>query len=191
MKLIAGLGNPGTRYATTRHNIGFMVAERLAERHGIKIKRKGYSGLYGVGRIANSEAAILLPQTFMNRSGSSVQGAMAGLKVSVDDLVVIHDEIDLAFGTLRFKRGGGHGGHNGLRSIGQSIGSPEYLRVRVGVGRPEHGDVSDYVLAPFANAERKLLNLFVDRTAEAVEELLTHGLERSMNTFNNRDLTVA
>lgn len=190
MKLIAGLGNPGTRYAATRHNIGFMVAERLAQRHGITTKRKGYSGLYGVGRIATSEAAILLPQTFMNRSGSSVQGALAGLKASLEDLIVIHDEIDLAFGTLRVKRGGGHGGHNGLRSIGQSIGSPEYLRVRVGVGRPEHGDVSDYVLSPFATAERKVLDLFVDRVAEAVEELIEHGLESTMNTFNNRDLTV-
>jgi len=191
VKLIAGLGNPGTRYAATRHNIGFMVAERLAQRHGITIKRKGYSGLYGVGRIASSEAAILLPQTFMNRSGSSVQGALAGLKASLEDLVVIHDEIDLAFGTLRIKRGGGHGGHNGLRSIGQSLGSPEYLRVRVGVGRPEHGDVSDYVLSPFATTERKVLDHFVDRVAEAVETLIEHGLESTMNAFNNRDLTVA
>jgi len=190
VKLIAGLGNPGTRYAVTRHNIGFMVAERLAQRHAIAIKRKGYSGLYGVGRIATSEAAILLPQTFMNRSGASVQGALMGLKASPEDLIVIHDEIDLAFGTLRFKRGGGHGGHNGLRSIGQSIGSSEYLRVRVGVGRPEHGDVSDYVLSPFATAERKRLDLFIDRVAEGVEELLVQGLASAMNTFNNRDLTV-
>lgn len=189
MKLIAGLGNPGTRYAATRHNIGFMVAEKLAERHSIAIKRKGYSALYGVGRIATREAAILLPQTFMNRSGASVQGAMAGLKTNIEDLVVIHDEIDLPFGTLRLKRGGGHGGHNGLRSIGQSIGSPDYLRVRVGVGRPEHGEVSDYVLSPFASDERKHLVRLVENVAEAIEVLLDQGLEDAMNQFNNRDLT--
>lgn len=191
MRLIAGLGNPGTRYAATRHNVGFMVAERLAQRHGMTIKRKGYSGLYGVGRIASSEAAILLPQTFMNRSGGSLQGAVAGLKVALEDVIVIHDEIDLPFGTLRFKRGGGHGGHNGLRSIGQALGSPDYLRVRVGVGRPEHGEVSDYVLAPFTSSERRSLELLVDRVAEAIEELLDHGLESAMNTYNNRDLTQA
>ena len=189
MKLIAGLGNPGTRYAATRHNVGFMVAQRLAERHAISIKRKGYSGLYGVGRIAACEAAILLPQTFMNRSGASVQGAMAGLKASVEDLVVIHDEIDLPFGTVRFKRGGGHGGHNGLRSIGQSTGSSDYLRVRVGVGRPEHGEVSDYVLSALASDERKHLVRLIDQVAEAVEVLLAQGLEVAMNMYNNRDLT--
>lgn len=188
MKLIAGLGNPGTRYAATRHNVGFMVAERLAERHGISIKRKGYSGLYGVGRIAGCEAAILLPQTFMNRSGGSVQGATAGLKLSTDDLVVIHDEIDLPFGTMRFKKGGGHGGHNGLRSIGQSLGTPEYLRVRVGVGRPEYGEVSDYVLSPFAAAERRNLDAVVDEVATAVELLVREGLGDAMNAYNNRDL---
>lgn len=188
MKLIAGLGNPGTRYAATRHNVGFMVAERLAQRHSLSIKRKGYSGLYGVGRIADSEAAILLPQTFMNRSGASVQGAVAGLKVSSDDLIVIHDEIDLPFGTLRIKKGGGHGGHNGLRSIGQSLGTPEYLRVRVGVGRPEYGEVSDYVLSPFASAERRQLDAVIDETAEAIELLVSDGLDAAMNAYNNRDL---
>jgi len=188
VKLITGLGNPGPRYAATRHNIGFMVAERLASRHAIALKRKGYSGLYGIGRIAGCEAAILLPQTFMNRSGSSVQGAMAGLKVALDDLLVIHDEIDLPFGTLRLKSGGGHGGHNGLRSIGQTLGQPGYLRVRVGVGRPEHGEVSDYVLAPFGAEERPFLDRVIDASADAVELLLAKGIESAMNDYNNRDL---
>ena len=188
MKLIAGLGNPGTRYAATRHNIGFVVAERLAQRHGITLKKKGYSGLYGVGRIVGCEAAILLPQTFMNRSGVSVQGAMAGLKLTPNDLVVIHDEIDLPFGTLRLKSGGGHGGHNGLRSIGQSIGTADYARVRVGVGRPEYGEVSDYVLSVFASEEKTHLAQVVEGVADAVEMYLAEGLESAMNVFNNCDL---
>jgi len=188
VKLIAGLGNPGSRYAATRHNIGFMVAEHLAQRHGLSLKKKGYSGLYGIGRIAGCEAAILLPQTFMNRSGSSVQGAMAGLKVAFDDLIVIHDEIDLPFGTLRLKSGGGHGGHNGLRSIGQSLGQSGYLRVRVGVGRPEYGEVSDYVLAPFGSEDRRYLDKVVKAASEAVEILLAQGIESAMNAYNNRDL---
>ena len=122
MKLIVGLGNPGTQYAETRHNIGFMVAIHLAERAGIALKRKGYQGFYGVGRVAGEEAAILLPQTYMNRSGESVTPAYQSLGVTLGDLLVVHDEIDLAFGCLRIKNGGGHGGHNGLRSIGGALG---------------------------------------------------------------------
>ena len=136
MKLIAGLGNPEGRYADTRHNVGFMVARQLAGKAGIALKRQGHQGIYGAGRLAGEEATILLPQTYMNLSGASVGSACKSLGLAPGDLIVIHDDIDLSFGSLRIKSGGGHGGHNGVRSICQVLGSGDFLRVKIGVGRP-------------------------------------------------------
>ena len=188
MKLVVGLGNPGERYAETRHNVGCMVAVRMAARAGIALKRQGYQGFYGVGRLAGAEATVLLPQTFMNRSGASVAPACQSLGVSPGDLIVIHDEIDLSFGTLRIKAGGGHGGHNGLRSITEALGHGDYVRVRFGVGRPTAGgDVSDYVLSRFAAAERQALDGLLDQAAAAVETILARGSAAAMNEFNGRD----
>jgi len=189
LKLIVGLGNPGIEYAETRHNIGFMVATTLADRAGISLKRKGYQGLYGVGRVAGEEATILLPQTFMNRSGASVAPACQSLGVEPGDLTVIHDEIDLDFGTLRVKVGGGHGGHNGLRSTGSALGVPGYNRLRMGVGRPPGGgDVSRHVLSRFSAAERSQLLKFIEIAAEAIEVLLREGPQAAMNSYNNREV---
>ncbi len=189
MKLIVGLGNPGTEYAETRHNIGFMVAAHLAERSGIALKRKGYQGLYGVGRVAGEEVAILLPQTFMNRSGASVAPACQSLGVEPGDLIVVHDEIDLSFGALRVKVGGGHGGHNGLRSIGSALGETSYNRLRMGVGRaPCGGDVSGHVLSRFSSAERTQLEKYVGIAAEVLELLVHKGTAEAMNTYNNREV---
>ncbi len=176
MKLIVGLGNPGLEYAQTRHNIGCMVAVRLAERAGIALKRKGYQALFGVGKVAGEETVILLPQTYMNRSGGSVAPACQSLGVEPGDLIVIHDEIDLAFGNLRVKVGGGHGGHNGLRSIGAALGRTGYNRLRVGVGRPPlGGDVSAYVLSRFSAGERAHLDKVMDTAIEALELLVSRG----------------
>ena len=189
MKLIVGLGNPGVEYAETRHNIGCMVATRLAERFGIALKRKGYQGLYGVGRVAGEEATILLPQTYMNRSGASVAPACQSLGVEPGDLIVIHDEIDLAFGCLRFKVGGGHGGHNGLRSIGAALGVTDYSRLRMGVGRPPHdGDVSSHVLSRFSAGERAQLENYIETAADALELLIRQGVGQAMNLYNKRDI---
>ena len=189
MKLIVGLGNPGNQYAETRHNIGFMVASCLAERAGIALKRNGYQGLYGVGRVAGHETTILLPQTYMNRSGASVAPACQSLGVEPGDLIVIHDEIDLAFGCLRIKVGGGHGGHNGLRSIAAELGEAGYKRLRIGVGRPpEGGDVSAHVLSRFNGAERAVLKKCIETAADALEDLLLHGVQDAMSRYNNRDL---
>jgi len=188
LKLVVGLGNPGERYAETRHNIGCMVAVRLAARAGIALKRQGYQGLYGVGRLAGEEATVLLPLTFMNRSGASVAPACQSLGVTPGDLIVVHDEIDLPFGTLRIKVGGGHGGHNGLRSITDALGHGDFIRVRLGVGRPPAGgDVSGYVLSRFASAERQALPELLDQAAAAVEAILTRGSAAAMNEFNGRD----
>ena len=189
MKLIVGLGNPGTQYAETRHNIGFMVAAYLAERSGIALKRKGYQGFYGVGRVAGEEATILLPQTYMNRSGASVAPAYQSLGVTPGDLIVVHDEIDLAFGCLRIKVGGGHGGHNGLRSIGTALGETSYNRLRMGVGRPPAGgDVSRHVLSRFNATERVSLQKYVEVASDALELLLREGAPQAMNSYNNREV---
>ena len=189
MKLIVGLGNPGPEYAATRHNIGFMAADTLAERNGITLKRKGHQGLYGVGRVAGIEATVLLPQTYMNRSGTSVASAIQSLGVEPGDLGVVHDEIDLDFGSLRIKVGGGHGGHNGLRSIAGALGKTEYNRLRLGVGRPPAGgDVSRYVLSCFNAAERAQLQEYLEKAADALELLVQKGPQEAMNLYNNRDL---
>ena len=189
MKLVVGLGNPGERYAETRHNVGCMVAVRMAACAGIALKRQGYQGVYGVGRLVGEEATVLLPQTFMNRSGASVAPACQSLGVSPGDLIVIHDEIDLPFGCLRIKAGGGHGGHNGLRSITETLGHGDYVRVRFGVGRPTaDGDVSNHVLSRFASAERQALDGLLDQAVAAVEAILARGVAAAMNEFNGRDL---
>lgn len=188
MKLIVGLGNPGSEYAETRHNIGFMVATHLADRAGIALKRKGYQGFYGVGRVVGEEVMILLPQTYMNRSGASVAPAYQSLDIAPGDLIVIHDEIDLSFGCLRIKLGGGHGGHNGLRSIGGALGESGYLRLRMGVGRPPvGGDVSRHVLSRFATTERADLIAYVGTATEALELMITKGPQEAMNTYNTRN----
>lgn len=189
MKLIVGLGNPGTQYAETRHNIGFMVVSHLAKRAGIALKRKGYQGFYGVGRVAGEEVTILLPQTYMNCSGESVAPACQSLGVNPGDLIVVHDEIDLAFGCLRVKTGGGHGGHNGLRSIGGTLGENGYARLRMGIGRPPAGgDVSGHVLSRFNATERILLQQYFEVAADALELLLREGAQEAMNRYNNREV---
>jgi len=189
LKLVVGLGNPGERYAETRHNIGFMVVAKAAGRAGIALKRQGYQGVYGVGRLAGEEATLLLPQTFMNRSGASVAPACQSLGVAPGDLIVVHDEIDLPFGTLRIKSGGGHGGHNGLRSINASLGHGDFLRFRLGVGRPPAGgDVSGYVLSRFASTERAVLDEYLEAAVEALELMLRRGPNEAMNSYNNREL---
>jgi PTH1 family peptidyl-tRNA hydrolase len=189
LKLVVGLGNPGERYADTRHNIGAMVAARAAERAGIALKRQGYQGLYGVGRLVGEETTVLLPQTYMNRSGASVAPACQSLGIMPGDLIVVHDEIDLPFGTLRIKVGGGHGGHNGLRSITDALGHGDFIRLRLGVARPPAGgDVSGHVLSRFASGERTQLNDYLDAATEALEFLLRRGPSEAMNAYNNREL---
>lgn len=190
MKLIAGLGNPGAKYAATRHNIGFMVAELLARDCGITLKKKGHQGVYGVGRAAGAEVAILLPQTYMNLSGVSVGSACKSLGAQPGDLVVVHDDIDLPFGTMKIKVGGGHGGHNGIRSIREVLGCGDFVRIKVGVGRPAAGgDVAGYVLRPFSPEERNQLDSVLANAVRAVEFLLDRGVQAAMNEFNNRDIS--
>lgn len=191
LNLVVGLGNPGERYAGTRHNIGFMLAERVASETGIALKRKGHQGIYGTGRIDGREVTILLPQTFMNRSGVSVGSAFKSLGVAPGDLIVAHDDIDLPFGSLRIKVGGGHGGHNGVRSICNILGTGDFIRLRMGVGRPHSGgDVAGYVLSSFSATERNRLKEVLANSVKAVETILSRGPQQAMNEFNIRDASI-
>jgi len=183
--LIVGLGNPGPRYALTRHNAGFLVADLLAERIGSPFKaHKGRADVVE-GRLTAQPVVVAKPKAYMNESGGPVVAVARFFKIPIERIVVIHDELDLPFGTLRLKRGGGDGGHNGLRSVTAALGSREYARLRFGIGRPPgRQDPADFVLREFAAAERRDLGFHVDRAADAVTELATRGLEAAQNAFN-------
>jgi PTH1 family peptidyl-tRNA hydrolase len=184
--LVVGLGNPGPKYAGTRHNAGFLVVDLLAERIGGRFKaHKGRADVVE-GRLAGRPVVLVKPKAYMNESGGPVVSISRFYKVPVERITVVHDELDLPFGTLRVKRGGGDGGHNGLRSTTSALGSREYARVRFGIGRPPgRQDPADYVLREFVAAERKDLAFHVDRAADAVELLLAEGLVAAQNAFNS------
>lgn len=185
--LVVGLGNPGPRYVGNRHNIGFLVADELADRMGGKFKsHKGGADLLE-GRLGGRRVLLAKPRTYMNLSGGPVVGIMKFFKVPPASLIVIHDELDLPFGSVRLKLGGGENGHNGLRSITKSLGTREYLRVRFGIGRPPgRMDPADFVLRDFSTTERKDLALEIDRCADATEALVAKGLEAAQNLFHAR-----
>ncbi|SFN91879.1 peptidyl-tRNA hydrolase [Actinomadura madurae] len=183
--LVVGLGNPGPSYAKNRHNAGFMVLDVLAARAGGRFKSHRARADVLEGRLAGVRAVLAKPRSFMNESGGPVKGLLDFYKVPVERLVVVHDELDIPFGAVRLKQGGGDNGHNGLRSITRSLGAKDYLRVRFGVGRPPgRMDAAAFVLKDFSAAERKDLDLEVDRTADAVEALLSGGLATAQNVFH-------
>jgi peptidyl-tRNA hydrolase, PTH1 family len=184
--LVVGLGNPGPEYAETRHNIGVRVVELLASRAGGGRFSKHKSNADVLeGRLAGRRVVLAVPRTYMNVSGAPVAGLLRYYGVALTDLVVVHDDLDLGFGVVRLKQGGGEGGHNGLRSISASIGTKDYLRVRFGIGRPPgRQDPADFVLKRFSGAERKDLEFAVDLAADAAEALLRDGLEPAQNRFH-------
>ncbi|MCB9758841.1 MAG: aminoacyl-tRNA hydrolase [Alphaproteobacteria bacterium] len=187
MWFIVGLGNPGRKYEETRHNAGFLVVDRLAERWGISCDRSQLGALVGDGQVRGERAVLAKPQSYMNRSGQPTRSLLGFYKQGTDRLVVVHDEVDLPFGTIRVKRGGGHGGHNGLRDLNTHLPDSGYARVRVGVSRPPEGwDTADYVLGKWSPAQRDGLSDCVDRATDAVEAILTEGLTAAMNTYNIR-----
>jgi len=183
--LVVGLGNPGPEYLANRHNIGFLVLEVLAERSRSSFRGHRVRAEVAETRLDGVPAVLARPRSWMNESGGPVAGLLSYYSVQPQRLVVVHDELDLPFATLRLKFGGGDNGHNGLRSIRRSLGSGDYHRVRFGVGRPPGRlDPAVYVLRDFSAAERKDLDVEVDRAADAVQMLVTEGLERAQNTFN-------
>ena len=183
--LVVGLGNPGSGYAGNRHNCGFMVADVLADRMRAPFKRDRSRARVAVGRLAGYPVTLAKPQSFMNLSGRPVAALRTFYKIPVERIVVIHDELDVPFGTVRLKQGGGDNGHNGLRSVTAALGSRDYLRVRVGIGRPPgRMDPADFVLHDFSAAERKVLPDVLERCADAVEALLQRGLAAAQNDFH-------
>ncbi len=185
MWLIIGLGNPGPRYASTRHNVGFMVLERVARAAGCVLQRRRFEAVTDAGRLGGERVFLAAPQTYMNLSGRSVERALRFYGQDPSSLLVIHDDVDLPFGRLKVKQGGGHGGHRGVRSIIEAIGSADFVRVRVGIGRPPGPmDTSDYVLAPFDPEEREVLDDILDAAADAVRVVVEQGVATAMNRFN-------
>jgi PTH1 family peptidyl-tRNA hydrolase len=187
--LVVGLGNPGPAYRGSRHNVGFMVLDLLAERVGGRFSRHKARADVVEGRLGPLPAPRVVlaePRSYMNESGGPVAALCGFYKIPVEQLVVVHDELDLPYGSLRLKRGGGDNGHNGLRSVTRSLGSRDYLRVRFGIGRPPgRMDAADYVLRDFTAAERKDLDFHLDRAADATEALVRNGLESAQNSYND------
>jgi PTH1 family peptidyl-tRNA hydrolase len=188
--LIVGLGNPGPGYAGNRHNVGAMVLDELAVRAGIRLspgKGARARAVAGEGRLAGRRVVLARPLTYMNESGGPVRGLLDYHHLPAEDLVVIHDELDIPFSAVRLKRGGGEGGHNGLRSVSRSTGTKDYLRVRVGIGRPPgRQEAASFVLKDFSAVERKELDLLIAEAADALEALLARGLEASQNEVHPR-----
>lgn len=187
MFLVAGLGNPGEEYAHTPHNLGFMVVDRLAERHGIRITRKDSKALIGLGEIGGREVVLAKPQTFMNLSGTSLAPLMEKHAIGVLDLIVVHDELDLPWLALKIKPKGSAAGHNGMKSVIGSLKTIEFVRVRLGIhpGGPIASG-ADFVLSPFKRSQSKELDEFVGYAADSVESIIAEGVEKSMTRFNRR-----
>lgn len=186
--MVVGLGNPGPRYELTRHNTGFFVVDLLADRDRSFAWQSStrFSGQFAKGTLAGARLLLVKPQTFMNLSGRCVQPLAHFYGVPPERIVAVHDDVDLDPGRLKLKQGGGDGGHKGIRSMAQLLGDPGFYRVRCGVGRPERGDVVDYVLHAFADGEWDTVRDMVDRAADAVTCLLTRGLREAMNRYNTR-----
>lgn len=182
MRLVVGLGNPGPAYEANRHNVGFMVVEEL---EGELVA--GFGGLYGEVSIEGRDVALLMPMTFMNRSGDSVVAAMDTLGLAPEEVLVVHDELDLSLGTLKLKRGGGTGGHNGLKSIVHACGDPGFDRLRVGIGRPVEGSIVDWVLSDFDESDGAALDDVLEDATRAVRAVVANGTRHAMNAVNARD----
>jgi PTH1 family peptidyl-tRNA hydrolase len=190
MLLIAGLGNPGPRYQATRHNLGFMLIDQLARQCGVPASsfRERFHGEIASARLGSEELLLLRPQTFMNESGRSVQAACTFYKIKPSELIVAHDELDLPFADVRLKKGGGDGGNRGIRSVSGALG-PDYVRIRLGIGRPPpdfRGDPADFVLQGFPSTEQAGVEQMLTRGAEAVSLVTSLGLEKAMNRINQR-----
>ncbi len=194
MRLIVGLGNPGADYSNSRHNVGFLCINRLARRHGMALKGQQGRARTGIGEIGGEAVVLAKPQTYVNNSGESVSMLLDRLTLDPDDLIVIYDDFSLPLGKMRIRRGGGSGGHNGMKSIIASLGSQEFPRIRVGIGRPASGgapngkvatSATTYVLGDFTPEERALVNEVTSTVSDAVDCIFTEGIEVAMNRFNS------
>ncbi|MEJ2039765.1 MAG: aminoacyl-tRNA hydrolase [Desulfosarcinaceae bacterium] len=188
--LVAGLGNPGPAYENTRHNAGFLVIDALADQYDIRVDRRKFDVLFGRGRMRGHEVLLAKPQAYMNRSGPPLRALCDYFRIQREAVVIVHDDIDLAFTRLKIKEKGGDGGHKGLRSLIQSFGGGDFTRVRLGVGRSEFGaGAADHVLGHFRNGETQMLQELLQRACEAVLTILCEGTKAGMNRFNSNTLT--
>ena len=189
MKAIFGLGNPGVHYQWSRHNVGFQVVDRLAEKYHILICTKRFKTLYGKGRIDSQEVLLVKPMTFMNLSGEAVRKAVNFFHLSMEDLIVVHDDLDLPFGRLRFKRRGGDGGHQGIRSLIMALNGNTFLRLKVGIGRPPKDvDPAEYVLESFPEIQQCDLDRILSQAAESLRVMLLEGIEAAMNRCQKKSI---
>ena len=189
MKLIAGLGNPGEQYQSSRHNLGFLTLDYLAGRHDIPLKKQGFEALFGKGKIGNETVLLAKPQTYMNLSGIALERLVSYFRVDIKDLIVVHDDLDLPFETIRLKKGGGEGGHKGLMSIIQHVGSADFLRVRIGIGKPiRKSMVEKYVLSPFAEEEQNAVPSILAVACDVVAEVILSGIEAAMQRYHGKTI---
>jgi PTH1 family peptidyl-tRNA hydrolase len=185
--MIVGLGNPGEAYQQTRHNVGFMVLERISQDHAIPLTYCRFDNFFGLGTIGDHAVILAAPQAFMNRSGPPILRLLSYYGISAKDVLIIHDDIDLAFGRLKIKEKGGHGGHNGLKSVMDALGGGDFARLRIGIGRPARGsDVIDHVLGSFSNPEKEMLNTVLARASDVAVTVLCHGAKVGMNRFHSK-----
>ncbi len=189
MKLIVGLGNPGVKYQLTRHNFGFLVLDRLAAQCRVDVGKKKFGAYVGKGSIGLEAVWLVKPQDFMNLSGISVRKLFDYFKfISIEDVIVVHDDLDLPFNTVRLKAGGGHGGHKGLMSLIDHLGSEGFLRVRIGIGKPaQKSMVEGYVLTSFSDSEMKAVPQIIDQAADAVVEIVSSDIQTAMNMYNGKN----
>jgi len=188
MKIIVGLGNPGFRYRNTRHNAGFMVLKQFAREHGLALKKKGFGGVYGIGRLAGQEVMLFESMTYMNLSGGPVKAVCSAKLNDMEDLLVVTDDLNLPLGSLRLRKKGSAGGHNGLRSVIAAMGT-DFARLRVGIGLPAEGaDVSGYVLSAFPRKERDAFLKTVEKAAGCIEMWVSNGAKETMNRYDPADV---
>jgi PTH1 family peptidyl-tRNA hydrolase len=190
MYLIVGLGNPGTRYRASRHNIGFMVLEKLAGKLELDFSQKSFNALWGKGKIDSKNIIFAMPQTYMNLSGNAVRQLHAFFKTEISNLIVIHDDLDLSFGSVRLKTGGGNAGHKGLASIEENLGSSEFMRVRLGIGKPvDKSRIEGYVLEPFGKEELCVLPEIIQWAAEATTEIVSSGMQTAIGNYQTKNIS--
>jgi len=190
MYLIFGLGNPGNRYRLTRHNIGFMVLEKLAAGLEIDLKQKSFNALWGKGKIAGKNVLLAMPQTYMNLSGNAVRELLTFFKADINNLIVVHDDLDLPFGTVRLKTGGGNAGHKGLESIVENLGSSDFMRVRLGIGRPaDKARIESYVLERFEPKEEAIVAPVIQSAADAASEIVLSGIQTAMVKYHTKNIS--
>jgi PTH1 family peptidyl-tRNA hydrolase len=191
LRLVVGLGNPGKTYSKTRHNVGFMVVDKVSDAFSIALEKQKFDTRFGIGSINGVKIVLAKPMAYMNRSGPQVQNIAGYFRILCEDMLVVHDDIDLAFGRLKIKEKGGDGGHKGVRSIIDAFGGGNFVRLRIGVGRPgTGGNAADYVLGKFTLEEKKVLSQIITAARDAVVTILCKGTKEGMNRFNNKKIVI-